>query len=159
MGGSLVHADPAADWAVTLTALNAELDVLGSAGTRRVALTSFFEAPFTTTLAPGEIVTRIRIMRRGPSARWGYYKFQQKVGEFAQASAAVLIDPAREEMRIAVGALEACPLVLPDPRAVLTDPRKAESQIAMALPPREGGWALHGEAVRRAINLAAGSMP
>ena len=155
IGGSLVHADPAADWLVTLTALGAAMELVGPDGTRRLPLQDFVEGPFTTALAPGEIVTGVRVPRRAAGARWGYYKFQQKVGEFAQASAAVLVDPVRGERRIVVGAVEGKPLRLADPDAVLADPSAVGPMLLAALPPRRDGWVLHAEAVRRAVEAAS----
>lgn len=112
MGGSLAHADPAADWLVVLTALRAEILATGPAGTRRLAMPDFITAPFTTALSAGEMITAIRVPRPKPGARFGYWKLQRKPGEFAKASAAVLLDGG---VRIAVGALEAPPLLLDDP--------------------------------------------
>jgi carbon-monoxide dehydrogenase medium subunit len=147
IGGSLAHADPAADWLVTLTALAAEVDVAGPDGARREALPGFMVAPFTTTLAPAEVITGVRVPRRGAVARFGYWKFTRKAGEFAKASAAVLVDG--DTVRIAVGAIEAPPVLLPDPAAILADPSLAAAALSRALPGRDTG--LHAVAVRRDV--------
>lgn len=108
IGGSLCHADPAADWLVTLTALRAV--VLTTK--RAVALDRFVAGPFRTVLRPGEVVRAVRIPRPGLGARWGYCKLCRKPGEFAHAMAACLLDG---EARIVIGALGGPPAVLAGP--------------------------------------------
>ncbi|UEM19823.1 FAD binding domain-containing protein [Skermanella mucosa] len=158
LGGSLVHADPAADWVVTLTALGAEAVVADPAGAVRVEpLATFIAGPFATTLRRGEILTGVRIAKRGPQARWGYWKFTRKVGEFAKASAAVLIDDRTGEVRLVAGAIERPPILLPDAGAVLSGTLSAEEALRRALPDRPARTlALHAVALREAIDIAAG---
>ena len=112
IGGSLCHADPAADWLCTLTALGAELMLWSRAGERRVALAGFVVGAFRTTLGAGEIVRAVRIARPSPDARWGYVKACRKPGEFAHAMSAVLLDPARNIRRAVIGAVGGAPVVL-----------------------------------------------
>ena len=151
IGGSLAHADPAADWLVSLSALGAEVVLAGPRGERVVAMPGFITGPFSTVLAPGEVVTGVRVPRPGPGARWGYWKFTRKIGEFAKASAAVLLDGSRS--RIAVGALEQVPILLP--LSALDDP---EAALHAALAGREpGSLALHAVAVARAAAIASGT--
>jgi carbon-monoxide dehydrogenase medium subunit len=109
IGGSLCHADPAADWLTTLTALGAE--VLTSFS-RTLPLPDFFRGAFQTALQPGELLLAVRVPRLGPAARWGYVKACRKPGEFAHAMAAVLIDPVRGLRRAVVGATGGAPRVL-----------------------------------------------
>ena len=97
IGGSLAHADPAADWVNVLTALGAEVILRRDDVSRTVALGDFFTGPFATVLEPDEVIASVRVLKRGPSAHWGYWKFCLKVGDFAKASAAVLRDPDRRE--------------------------------------------------------------
>lgn len=114
IGGSLVHADPAADWVLACTALGATLHVAGADGTRRIAADRFFLSAFTTALKTGEILTGVEVPRLGGTAAWGYYKICRKVGEFAHASAAAVLDPDRRFARVVVGALDGAPAVLDD---------------------------------------------
>lgn len=108
IGGSLCHADPAADWLVTLTALRGV--VLTTE--RAVPLDRFMTGPFRTVLAPGEVVRAIRIPRPAPDARWGYHKLCRKPGEFAHAMSACLLGTTS---RIVIGALGGPPAVLAGP--------------------------------------------
>lgn len=120
MGGSLAHADPAADWMTTLMALDAELLVAGASGERQIALDQFMTAPFSVALDDAEFIVGIRIPRCSPAARFGYYKFCRKRGEFAEAMAAVVIDPERGIARGVIGATDSRPIVVPDIGAYLS---------------------------------------
>src|SRR5438067_3470992 len=62
IGGSIAHADPAAEIPAVIVALDAELEVLGVSGTRVIAAKDFFQGPFQTSLAAGEILTEVRIL-------------------------------------------------------------------------------------------------
>jgi carbon-monoxide dehydrogenase medium subunit len=155
IGGSLAHADPAADWVNVLTALGAHVVLKRRETVRIVPLSDFFTAPFATVLARDEIIAGVRVRKRGPNARWGYWKFCLKVGDFAKASAAVLLDADRDETRIVVGAIERPPAILPDPRAIL-DGRVPLADAVKAVAPHlsDESHALHVATLRRAIALA-----
>lgn len=115
IGGSLCHADPAADWISAMTVLDATLVIAGTDGTtREVPMTDFMEGAYRTVLAPGEVLCTIRIPKCGEDARWGYYKICRKVGEFADAIATVVIDPKRRYCRVVFGAVSGAPLVARD---------------------------------------------
>jgi carbon-monoxide dehydrogenase medium subunit len=114
IGGSLAHADPAADWISALAALGAEAIVRGPAGHRRLAVERFMAGVFEAALAPDELLEAIHVPRFSPQRRWGFYKFCRKAGEFAQAIGAVLFDPERAVCRVVLGATESTPIVVPD---------------------------------------------
>jgi carbon-monoxide dehydrogenase medium subunit len=82
IGGSLAHADPAADLPMALLALGASLDLLGPGGVRRVAVDDFFTGFFETCLDPGELLAAVRVPRR-PGAAWGYQKFVRRANDWA----------------------------------------------------------------------------
>lgn len=134
IGGSLAHADPAADWVNTLIALGASVRLAGGTAPRDMALSDFITGPLATALAPGEVITAIRIPRRTPAARWSYWKFCRKQGEFAKASAAILADPARGDYRVLAGALDRAPVLLPDARALIDGQADASQVVTAALP-------------------------
>jgi aerobic carbon-monoxide dehydrogenase medium subunit len=155
IGGSLAHADPAADWVNLLTALGAHVVLKDTETTRVVALSDFFTGPFATALRSDEIIIGVRVRKRRSSARWGYWKFCLKVGDFAKASAAVLVDPESDETRIVVGAIERPPAILPDPRAILDGRVLLTDAVETAAPHlSKESQALHVAALRRAIALA-----
>ena len=127
IGGSLAHADPAADWLCTLTALGASVLTWRAGGGRSIPLAGFVPAPFRTALEPGEIVQAVRIPRPSKDARWGYYKACRKPGEFAFAMAAALVDASRGLRRAVIGAVGGPPVVLEGERAV---PEAVDSALA-----------------------------
>ncbi|MGJ5020335.1 FAD binding domain-containing protein [Bradyrhizobium oligotrophicum] len=114
IGGSLGHADPAADWVTTLTALGASVQLTGAAGRRDLAVTEFIQGVLQTALRPGELITAIRLPSLSPTARFGYAKACRKPGEFAHAMAAVLIEPDTARSRIVIGAIDTTPIIIDD---------------------------------------------
>ena len=112
IGGSLAHADPAADWVNTMHLLDATLVTLGAGGERRLRATEFFIGPFTTALAADEVIVAVEIPRFSSQARWAYRKVCRKPGEFAEAIAAVWVDPQRGVARALLGALDGMPHVV-----------------------------------------------
>lgn len=114
IGGSLAHADPAADWLSVLPVLGAEVVVQSQHGTRSIAVENLVVSSFTTVLERDELVRSIRIPKYSAQARWGYYKFNQKVGEFAHGIGAVIHDPTLGKFRAVIGAIETAPIVIAD---------------------------------------------
>jgi len=112
IGGSLAHADPAADWPTALTLLNAVALVEGPKGKRETPVESFITGIFTTVLASDELIVALRIPKRSRRARYGYWKFCRKAGEFAHAIGAVLHDPETKESRAVLGALAGPPCLI-----------------------------------------------
>ena len=114
IGGSLSHADPSADWVTALVALGASIVLEGQGSRRMLAVEDFILGALQSALAPGEMLTAVRIPPMAPSARWGFVKSCRKAGEFAEAMAAVLVDPETGGVRIVIGALEAAPMIIGD---------------------------------------------
>ena len=112
IGGSLVHADPAADWLSALSALGAEVVIAGPRGDRRVAVQRFVRGALETELGSGEIVCAIRIPKYAEQARFGYHKICRKQGEFADAIGVAVHDPGRGLFRLVVSTLAGAPLVI-----------------------------------------------
>ena len=118
LGGSIAHADPAADWLSILVLLGAEAVVLGRDGPRAVALADFVTGPFSTALEADEILIGIRVSKRSDRVRYGYCKMAMKIGEFAKAFCVALDDPERGESRAVLGAIERPPVVAGDVSSV-----------------------------------------
>ncbi|MBR0816233.1 FAD binding domain-containing protein [Bradyrhizobium diazoefficiens] len=114
VGGSLSHADPAADWISALAALGARVGLRSLAGTRAMAIEAFVVGALESALHTGEIVEAIHVPARAASAHWGYAKSCRKTGEFAHAIGAALVDPAAASARIVIGAIDAAPIVVTD---------------------------------------------
>ena len=110
IGGSLAHADPAGDWPLALSALDARVMVRGSDGQlRSIAADRFVKAAFLTDLQPDEIIVGVEVAKRSADVRCGYFKFCRKAGDFPEVSAAVLWDPKAMFARVFVGALATAP--------------------------------------------------
>ncbi|MEM8977479.1 MAG: FAD binding domain-containing protein [Pseudomonadota bacterium] len=154
MGGSLVHADPAADWVIVMTGLGADVLLDGPAGGREVAIDAFITGPYETVLGEDEIVRAVRVNKPGPDARWSYRKFVRQVGEFAKASATVLVDSSSSTPRIAIGALGRQPLLLESgsSQSLFNGEATAAEVLAKALPDRsQQDLALHSAMLARAM--------
>jgi carbon-monoxide dehydrogenase medium subunit len=92
VGGSIAHADPAAEMPGIAVTCDAEIAVVGAAGPRVIRADDFFIAPLTTALAADEIITEIRLPAWPAERRWGFREFSRRRGDFALAAAAVFFD-------------------------------------------------------------------
>ena len=166
IGGSLSHADPAADWVSALPALGAKVRLRSASGVRDLAIEDFITGALETALHAGEIVEAVRVPVMRPSARWGYVKACRKPGEFAHAIAAVLIDPDVAAARVVIGAIEAAPIVLRDAASLFGgrvtgnfkqqfDARVADALLAKAGVANAADRHIHVAVLRRAIDEAA----
>lgn len=166
IGGSLSHADPAADWVSALSALGAKVTLRSVAGARDLLIEEFVTGALESALRSGEIVEAVRVPVMAPSARWGYVKACRKIGEFAHAIAAVLIDPEQATARVVIGALDAAPLVLTDAAALFGgritgdfkeqfDMRVADALLTKAGVGNAADRHIHIAVLRRAIGEAA----
>ena len=107
LGGSLVHADPAADWPGAILALDAEMEVVGPAGSRTIGAKNFFVDLFQTALQPGEILREIRVPFTAASV--AYVKTFQRASGFAIAGAAVVVDAQAKTVRVGINGVAAKP--------------------------------------------------
>lgn len=122
IGGSLAHADPAADWVSVIPLLGAELLTQSPRGNRVIAADRLMVSSFVTTLAADELIRAIRVPKMSARSRWGFCKFNQKVGEFAHAVGGILYDPDERRYRAVIGAIEATPIVLADATTLFAGP-------------------------------------
>lgn len=121
-GGSIAHADPAAEWCLIATALDAEMIATGSQGQRSIPAPSFFQTVFTTSLDPDEILTEIRLPLLGEDARVGFVEFSRRAGDFAIVAVAVAIRESGgklQEARIGLGGIGGTPVRATEAEAVL----------------------------------------
>jgi carbon-monoxide dehydrogenase medium subunit len=167
IGGSLSHADPAADWLSALSALGATVEVASRTGRHRLAIGDFVTGALETALQADEVLAAVRIPMVPETARFGFLKHARKVGEFAHAIGAALIDPEHGTGRCVIGAIDAPPLVFPD-ASILFDGRIRRgfaSEFDRSVADRaliEAGVVdpvarhVHVEILRRAVVQAAG---
>jgi aerobic carbon-monoxide dehydrogenase medium subunit len=106
VGGSLAHADPAAELPGIAVTCEADIVVRGSAQSRVIVAGDFFRGALTTALGPDEIVTEIRFPPWPPQRRYGFREFARRRGDFALAAAAVTFDEIEKKFRnVRVGAV------------------------------------------------------
>ncbi|MFK7775385.1 MAG: xanthine dehydrogenase family protein subunit M [Saprospiraceae bacterium] len=92
IGGSMAHADPAADWPAVLLACDANVVIQGKDGKREVDIDQFFKGFYETALADGEIITAVRIPKMASNRHSTYVKFKQPASRFAIVGVAVGIE-------------------------------------------------------------------
>lgn len=91
-GGSLCHADPASEWCLASTVLDAEMVIASKAGMRNVPAADFFKGTFTTAVKPNELLTQVRIPLGSSNLKGGFYEFSRRAGDFALAMALVTLE-------------------------------------------------------------------
>jgi carbon-monoxide dehydrogenase medium subunit len=157
IGGSLAHADPAADWPLALAALDATVHVTGPRGARTLPADAYMVGAYTTGIAEDEVIEGVTVAKLAAGARWGYYKFCRKTGEFPDAAAAVVLDPERRVARVFLGALDTAPKPAPGLAAQLAQSGKwtredCDQAVAGAAPGLDAiQRATHAGALARAI--------
>ena len=92
IGGSLSHADPAAELPMMAVLLDAKIVAAGPDGEREIPAGDFFTAPLTTVLAPDEIVVAVDLPGLPAATGWGFEEFAQRRGDFAVAGVAAPCD-------------------------------------------------------------------
>jgi len=142
LGGSLAHADPAADWATALNALNARILVRSVQGEHEVPIGEFQRGLMETALGADELLLGVMLPELTPGARWAYRKFCRKVGELAHSICAVILDPGLALANVVLGAAVDKPVRLPS-----TSDHLARGLTAGALAGPELADALHGDLV------------
>lgn len=91
IGGSLAHADPAAELPAVMLALNATMTLTSSRGTRQIPAGEFFTGLFATALEAGELLTEIQVPRLPPRSGVAFQEFSRRHGDFALAGAAAVV--------------------------------------------------------------------
>jgi carbon-monoxide dehydrogenase medium subunit len=90
VGGSLAHADPAAELPAAALALDAELIAVGPAGTRAIPATNFLHGPFSTALASDELLAELRVRRQ--HGGYAFVEFARTHGNFALVAVAAVLE-------------------------------------------------------------------
>ena len=92
VGGSIAHADPAAEMPGIAMTCDAEIAVVGKSGAHVIQAADFFQGALTTALTKDEIIVEIRLPAWPAGRRWGFQEFARRRGDFAMAAAAVFYD-------------------------------------------------------------------
>lgn len=173
VGGSMAHADPAAEMPGIAVTCEAQIAVLGKAGPRTIAAADFFRGPLITSLKADEIITEIRLPAWPARRRFGFQEFARRRGDFALAAAAVFYDEGGDNKarnaHVGVIGVSDRPLRLPSVEAAVNGQNiddavcaKAEAAASAAVNPSDdihasGAYrkALVGVMVERALKQAA----
>jgi aerobic carbon-monoxide dehydrogenase medium subunit len=91
IGGSLAHADPAADYPATILALDAEIVAQGPKGRRTIKATDFFTGMLSTALAPDELLVEVRVPKLGKGSGGAYLKLPNKASHYAVVGVAAVV--------------------------------------------------------------------
>ncbi len=152
--GSIVNADPAAEWCLAAVTLGAEIVAQSVREIRVLGADGFFTGAMTTTLATDELVTECRIPLLRDGTRFGFDEVSRRAGDFAMAAALATYrveDGRIVEPRIGVGGVEPCPKRIAAAEARLAgaapDHRlfaAAASEAAAAVEPMDDGEASRG---------------
>ena len=92
LGGSMAHADPAAEYPAVAIALDAEFSVLGPSGERSIGARDFFVTYLTTSLEPTEILTGVRLAAPSEHTGWSFVELARRPGDFALAGVAANLE-------------------------------------------------------------------
>jgi len=133
LGGSLAHADPAAQLPLVAATLGAEMAVVGRRGERRVPASEFFVSLMTTVLEPDEILVSARFPKAAPGERHAYQQFSRRQGDFAIAAVAATLNS--NQLRLGIGGVEDKPVVLADLKSL--EPAAAARAAREAVHPTE----------------------
>ncbi len=134
-GGSLAHADPAAEWCVLARALDAEMHCRRTDGARTVSAVDFFEMVFTTALEPHELLERVVLPRLPDGSGVGMAEFARRSGDFAIVLAVAVLDLDGDGIRgarIALGGVAGRPVRAAGAEQVLAGAEAGPDAIAAA---------------------------
>ncbi len=122
-GGSVAHADPAAEWCMLTVLLDGSVTAVSVSGERQIAARDFFETIFTTALRPDEVLTAVTLPALGDNHRVAIAEFARRAGDFAIVAAMVactLDGGSLEQARVCFGGVASRPVRSPAAEAVLT---------------------------------------
>lgn len=133
IGGSLAHADPAAEWGVVAVALDAVLKVVGPGGKREIPAREFFRSVFVTSLESDELITGVRFPRLSADIRFGFREFSRRAGDFALVAVLAVVSRGSrgtvDSARIALGGVASTPLRAAQAEALLCSGRIVDETL------------------------------
>ena len=135
IGGSLAHADPAAEYPTAAIALDAELIIQGPNGQHVLSAKEFFLSYLTTALAPNEVLAEIRLPPSPSGSGWAFEEFARRHGDFAVVGIAAVIDADGEQCRrarLAAAGAGPTPIRLRDAEDILIQEGVSEQAIQRA---------------------------
>jgi aerobic carbon-monoxide dehydrogenase medium subunit len=114
LGGSLAHADPAAQLPLAALVLDAEIEIWSASRKRTVPAREFFVSIFTTVIHPDELIVAVHVPATSPRDGWGFRLFNRRAGDFAIVSVAATLrradDGTIQRLRLAIGGIGPIPI-------------------------------------------------
>lgn len=136
IGGSLCHADPAAEWPALCLACDAEMVLQSGSGMRRIEAEDFSRGLFTTALGSAEILVQVVFPAWPGTRRWGFQEIARRHGDFALVGVACVLDVDAgglcTDARIVVFGATDAPVLLREAAAELTGHSPADSHVRSA---------------------------
>lgn len=132
-GGSIAHGDPASEWCILASLLDAEIVVAGPRGRRVIGVGDFFDGFLSTALEPDELLVEVRFPR--PFGHSALQEFARRHGDFAIVAAAVAFDVAEgivRNARVALGGVAATVRRVPEAEAELEGAEPSQERFAAA---------------------------
>ena len=136
IGGSLSHADPAAELPMMSLLLEARLEVQSSSGRRTIEARDFFLGALTTALEEDEMLAEVRLPKLPQGAGWAFEEVARRSGDFALASVAVVITGDGEtisDLRIGMMGVGETPMRATEAESILTGQRYGEAAVGAAI--------------------------
>ena len=114
IGGSLAHADPAAQLPLAALVLDADVEIWSATRKRTVPACQFFVSIFTTVVNPDELIVAVHVPVTYPRGGWGFRLFNRRAGDFAMVSVAATLrrtdDETIQGLRLAIGGIGPVPV-------------------------------------------------
>lgn len=136
IGGSLSHADPAAELPMMSLLLDARLEVQSPLGRRKIEARDFFLGALTTALEDGEMLVEVRLPKLSERAGWAFEEVARRSGDFALASVAVIMNSDGDtisDLRIGMMGVGETPMRATDAENILAGQRYSEAAVAAAV--------------------------
>ncbi|OES45435.1 FAD binding domain-containing protein [Domibacillus iocasae] len=134
IGGSIVHADPSAELPLALLTLNGSVQITSKDEVRTVAAEDFFITYLTTDIMPTEVLTEVTIPLMEEKSGYSFQEIARRHGDFALVAAACHMTVDDEGLitavRLALGGVEAIPLLIGDAEDILTGEQLSDSLLA-----------------------------
>ena len=135
IGGSIAHADPAAELPAVAVTVDATVVAVGAGGERAIDAASFFTGPYTNSLDDAELLSHVTFPVMPPTTRCAFKEFARRKGDFAMAGVAAAVDFASDSVttaRLTAFAIGSNPVRLASAEQTLADRRLDDAAIADA---------------------------
>ncbi|MFA6264568.1 MAG: FAD binding domain-containing protein [Pseudolabrys sp.] len=120
--GSLAHADPSSEWCLTVATLDAVMVAMSVKGAREIKAADYFDGIMSTHLKEDELLAEVRLPLLADDAKFGFYEFSRRAGDFAMAASLVtyrLEGNKIVDAHVGVGGAEPSPRRIPEAEAAL----------------------------------------